>query len=98
MVWLKTKGTLWEGGIRSPSFIWSASLQQNPRVSTNLMHVSDWLPTLYAAAGSKMLMLHGEKQRYFNVIDLHRLHAVINSFTGVFRRKSFGFANKLRRS
>ncbi|XP_065211898.1 arylsulfatase B-like [Planococcus citri] len=52
-----TKGTLWEGGVRSPSFIWSAALQQNPRVSTNLMHVSDWLPTLYAAAGGNPLDL-----------------------------------------
>ncbi|XP_039279274.1 arylsulfatase B [Nilaparvata lugens] len=45
------KETLWEGGIRSPSFIWSTTFQQSPRVSTNLMHITDWLPTLYAAAG-----------------------------------------------
>lgn len=26
-------------------------LQSTPRVSTQLMHVTDWLPTLYTAAG-----------------------------------------------
>jgi hypothetical protein len=31
--------------------IWSPLLQQTPRVSNQLMHVTDWLPTLYTAAG-----------------------------------------------
>jgi len=30
-------------------FIWSKSLP--PRVSMDLMHVQDWMPTLYEAAG-----------------------------------------------
>ncbi|CAN7940933.1 unnamed protein product, partial [Ixodes hexagonus] len=45
------KGTLWEGGIRVPAFVWSPRLGKNSRVSNQLMHISDWLPTLYAAAG-----------------------------------------------
>ncbi|BET01848.1 arylsulfatase b [Nesidiocoris tenuis] len=45
------KGTLWEGGVRSPTFVWSAQLQNNPRVSDQFIHISDWLPTLYTAAG-----------------------------------------------
>ncbi|CAL1279741.1 unnamed protein product [Larinioides sclopetarius] len=43
---------VWEGGVRIPGFIWSPLLQlQEPRVSMQLMHVTDWLPTLYSAAG-----------------------------------------------
>ncbi|CAL1279746.1 unnamed protein product [Larinioides sclopetarius] len=46
---------VWEGGIRIPGFIWSPLLQlQEPRVSMQLMHVTDWLPTLYSAAGGVM--------------------------------------------
>nr|XP_054923215.1 arylsulfatase B-like [Dermacentor andersoni] len=46
------KGTLWEGGIRAAAFLWTAELLQRRRVSHQLMHVTDWLPTLYSAAGS----------------------------------------------
>uniref|UniRef100_A0A0K8S8T4 Arylsulfatase B n=1 Tax=Lygus hesperus TaxID=30085 RepID=A0A0K8S8T4_LYGHE len=45
------KGTLWEGGVRSPSFIWYSQFQTNPRVSDQFIHITDWLPTLYTAAG-----------------------------------------------
>ncbi|CAL1279748.1 unnamed protein product [Larinioides sclopetarius] len=49
------KFELWEGGIKVPGFIWSPLLQlQEPRVSMQLMHVSDWLPTLYSAAGGNI--------------------------------------------
>lgn len=54
------KETLWEGGVRGAAFVWSPLLQETPRVSTDLMHVTDWLPTLYTAAGGDINALDPE--------------------------------------
>ncbi|KAH0999948.1 hypothetical protein HUJ04_008182 [Dendroctonus ponderosae] len=54
------KDTLFEGGIRSVAFIWSPLLVQSARVSTDLMHVTDWLPTLFTAAGGDISILDPE--------------------------------------
>ncbi|KAH8040298.1 hypothetical protein HPB51_010078 [Rhipicephalus microplus] len=56
------KTTLWEGGTRASAFIWSPLISRSRRVSHQLMHIVDWLPTLYRAAGgnpSKMRNLDG---------------------------------------
>ncbi|KAJ1528578.1 hypothetical protein ONE63_006982 [Megalurothrips usitatus] len=45
------KHTLWEGGVRGAGLLWSPLLARPGRVSRQLMHVTDWLPTLYRAAG-----------------------------------------------
>ncbi|GIX69452.1 arylsulfatase B [Caerostris darwini] len=43
------KFSQWEGGLRVPAVIWSPLLQlDKPRVSHQLTHVTDWLPTLYS--------------------------------------------------
>ncbi|XP_075537060.1 arylsulfatase B-like isoform X2 [Dermacentor variabilis] len=51
------KSTLWEGGIRAPAFIWSARLKKRRRASRQMMHIVDWLPTLYSAAGGSVSCL-----------------------------------------
>ncbi|CAL1279737.1 unnamed protein product [Larinioides sclopetarius] len=49
------KRTYWEGGIHLPAIIWSPLLNlDKPRISHQLMHVSDWLPTLYTAIGGNV--------------------------------------------
>ena len=46
-----------KGGIRGTSFIHSPLLASKGRVSMDLMHLSDWLPTLYGRAGGDVSSL-----------------------------------------
>lgn len=48
------KYTLYEGGVRGVAALWSPRLQKAARVSNQLLHVTDWLPTLYSAAGGDL--------------------------------------------
>ena len=45
------KSNYFDGGVRTPCFLWSEQLKYRGYVSKRLMHVTDWLPTLYEAAG-----------------------------------------------
>lgn len=51
------KDTLFEGGVRSVACVWSPLLVQSGRVSRDLMHITDWLPTLFTAAGGDSSLL-----------------------------------------
>lgn len=45
------KNTLWEGGVRGAGLIWSPLIKKAHRVAKQKIHIVDWLPTLYSAAG-----------------------------------------------
>nr|XP_024216965.1 arylsulfatase B-like [Halyomorpha halys] len=47
------KGSVHDGGVRTVAAVWSPLLQNLSRISDQYFHISDWLPTLYAAAGGK---------------------------------------------
>lgn len=49
-----SKNTLWEGGTRVPTFIYSKSLLKKTGVTqSGLVHVTDWFPTLVRLAGGE---------------------------------------------
>merc|ERR1712106_1132235 len=51
-----TKGTLFEGGTRAPTFIHGPGVlgeEQSGKVSNKLTHITDWMPTLLHLAGHK---------------------------------------------
>lgn len=48
------KFTLFEGGIRGVACVYSRLIQNSSRISNELMHITDWLPTFYSAAGGNL--------------------------------------------
>lgn len=51
------KGTLWEGGVKAVGFIHGKRLRltQPGMINNQLMHVSDWFPTIMSATGCSIL-------------------------------------------
>lgn len=48
------KNTLWEGGVRGAALLFSPMLKKRSRVANQTMHIADWVPTLYHAAGGNV--------------------------------------------
>ncbi|XP_037511383.2 arylsulfatase B [Rhipicephalus sanguineus] len=51
------KSSPWEGGNKVAAFVWSPLLNKRRWVSHRLMHITDWLPTLYGLAGGSVHQL-----------------------------------------
>lgn len=47
----QVKGNIFDGGVRAVACVYSPLIDSPSRVSTQLFHITDWLPTLYTAAG-----------------------------------------------
>ncbi|CAG9795258.1 unnamed protein product [Diatraea saccharalis] len=47
-----TKGSPWEGGVRTIGLVWYATMAL--RIHNSIFHVTDWLPTLVTAAGGNI--------------------------------------------
>ncbi|XP_043603909.1 arylsulfatase B-like [Bombus pyrosoma] len=48
------KFTLFDGGIRGAACVYSPAIKNPSRISNQLIHVTDWLPTFYSAAGGNL--------------------------------------------
>ena len=68
------KYTLWEGGVRGVAFVHSPLLVDAKRVSNDIMHVTDWLPTLYHAAGGDLddIKIKLDGYNMWNMISLSK--------------------------
>lgn len=63
------KDNLWEGGVRGVAFVYSSLITNKPRVSYDLIDVTDWLPTFYHLAGGDVQTLSGNNIDGMNVWD-----------------------------
>lgn len=48
---------MWEGGVRGAGLLWSPAVAQPGRVAPQMVHITDWLPTLMSAAGNSFTLV-----------------------------------------
>ncbi|PRD36580.1 UNVERIFIED_CONTAM: Arsb [Trichonephila clavipes] len=53
-----SKYNMWEGGVRGVAFVWSPLIRGAEHISSGMMHMSDWLPTLYSVAGKNYRVIN----------------------------------------
>lgn len=85
-----TKGSLFEGGIRVDSFMWSPLLPSDLRGSqyTNIFHISDWFPTILSMTGIEFTPVTGYELDgvdhlpaiFGDVSDTPRTHLLYNYY------------------
>ena len=48
------KGSLWEGGMRGVGFVYSKMLDRPGQINSEMIHVTDWFPTMVHLAGGSV--------------------------------------------
>ena len=69
------KGTVWEGGIRSASFLSGGFLKESGFESSALTHISDWFPTLLNLAKNR----RKKKRERRLLLDGNKIDELVNS-------------------
>lgn len=64
------KFSMWEGGVRVSSFLWSPLLRSQRYINKHLYHITDWLPTLYKLAGKRSFRFSAREESNFLSIAL----------------------------
>lgn len=77
----ESKGTLYEGGIRVPMFVRFPSVIKTPSVSSEPVHVVDYLPTLLDVAGVKYT-------NKLHVLDGESIYPILKGETSKLQRES----------
>ncbi|KAK5643823.1 hypothetical protein RI129_007668 [Pyrocoelia pectoralis] len=52
------KNSPWEGATRCVAAVWSPLIKKPQRIANHVMHITDWLPTIYSAIGLNLTQLH----------------------------------------
>ncbi|XP_046395054.1 arylsulfatase B-like isoform X2 [Ischnura elegans] len=76
----------WEGGVRTCAFVWSPLIKSPGRISNQLFHISDWLPTLFSAAGTTVFGLQdhwvGDSGKSSKGTPSYNVSALVSSAAG----------------
>ena len=78
------KNTLFEGGVRTPGFVHSPLLQDQGMISNQLIHITDWLPTLYNLAGAS-----SEEVEALDIDGVNQVDLILQASSGQSRRDGF---------
>ena len=63
------KGSLWEGGMRGVGFVYSELLEKPRQISSELIHVTDWFPTIVHLAGGSVTGLPLDGYNIWDTLD-----------------------------
>ena len=90
------KGTLWEGGIKSVSFLSGGFLKSCGFKSDALVHISDWFPTLLKLASEENAIRRWQKSQRESSIEGEMQDTVPNDNLGLKSERKMPPSNQLR--
>jgi len=82
-------GTVWEGGSRALSFVYSNRIAKRGRASYGLMHITDWLPTLFRlAGGNPEHVVNGDGMDLWDTINAEGYSPRMEVLYGIYGKRS----------